>query len=177
LAASSSAIAIAQHRTEARDLNRIVPYSDKATGKTHYLTPAEPDASLSPTTGTFAITINISVLSKWPTGTKPTYTCGLFASAASVNLTTESYTEFDDEASTTTTISGTSGTCTFTLPYAWLLPPASATAANDFAVTYSVEATDGTTSQTLVLRSQSGPVISGTIPASGTTTKTINVVL
>jgi len=76
--------------------------------------------SVSPTTGTIQLTINIKVLSHFETGT--TYHCSVYALGGILDTDTATVDGGLENANTFAVGSGGSYTCTVKIPYSWTLP-------------------------------------------------------
>ena len=150
----------------------VLGYQDPQTGAFRPLLHEVPDANAVAVTGTIKLTLTITIKSVFPAGSKLTYACGAGLLESSVNLTTDTATLYEEEASSVATVNGNTATCTLTIPYSWIVPAASPTVDTTFTGSYSVNVinNDGTATST-VLRSTLGYFLSQTtVPASGTTT-------
>ena len=176
LVSALSVVAIAQSTQQ----KQVLGYQDSQTGQFHPLVHEVPDATTtSPTTGTLKVTLDITVKSIWPNGVTPTYICSASWDQESVNLSTDSVTTHDEQASSKATVSGTTGSCVVTIPYSWILPAASPTVTSTVTGSYVVYVYSGyDTATQMELRMSAADFFYGAVPATGTTTsKTINVTL
>jgi hypothetical protein len=180
-AALAALTAAAAHAGTGPNAPRVLGYEDPQTGKFHALTKVVPDATTAPTTGTVEVTFNIKLVTTFPKGT--TISCGIDVTGNVENTTTFTYIGYYESAASTATISGSTATCSTTVPYSWLLPAASSTESPSFGADYTVTAYPATTTaQTFAIGvyRQSGSSIfeSAAIPPSGTVSKyTVNVTL
>lgn len=157
--------------------NRVLGFQDAKTGSFHALTAVVPDATVSPTTGTVHVTFNIKLITTFAKGT--VLGCTASVSGTSVNTTTGTDNDYEETATDSVAISGTTATCTAVIPYSWLLAAASSTTVDSFSGTYSVTAAATSATAGAVTRSSYSNLFSATkIPASGTTSNyTVNVTL
>ena len=152
--------------------SRVFGYQDAKTGTFHALSKAAVDATTSPTTGTFDVTFNLKLVSTFAKGT--TAYCEAFVTVTSFNETT---------ATGSVALSGSTATCTATIPYSWLLPAASSTVQETLGGSYTVfagtpVADNGITIAGVGRLSSSQFLAATSVPASGTTSKySVNVTL
>ena len=135
MAAVSLGAALAASAPAFAQTSEVVPmngkafgYRDASTGTFHPARLVAPDATAAPSTGTIATTLTIKLASVFPAGFK--IVCSSEIIAQSINDVSDTFTSFEESASSVATISGTTATCTVRTPYAWTLPAASATVAN-----------------------------------------------
>jgi hypothetical protein len=114
---------------------------------------------VTPTTG--KIVLNLTVTLQTSFGTGETYSCGLTASA----FDTSSGLSFVDSHQIAVTKTGSTLTCTITLPYSWALV---SRGSDTMMVAYSVDAGNGTGA--LHIRLAEHGVANLIVPVSGTTT-------
>jgi len=159
----------------------VFGYQDSRTGTFHALRQAVPETTTAPTTGTVEVTMNIKLVSTFAKST--TIGCSIDLTGSVTSETTFTGTSYEETAGSTATISGSTATCTATIPYSWLIPAASGAEVESFAGNYTVSAYAATNSAASILASASRSSGSSfvslkTIPASGTVSKyTINVTL
>jgi hypothetical protein len=155
----------------------VLGYQDTKTGTFHALTAVVPDATVAPITGTVVVTFNIKLVTTFAKGTL--LNCDVSLSGSSVSETTGASSFYEEEATDNVAISGTTATCKTTIPYSWLLTPASSTVIDSFSGSYSVSAVATTAAVGVALRSSSSSVFSTSkVPASGSTSSyTVNVTL
>jgi len=157
--------------------SRVFGYQDTKTGTFHALTAVVPEA-VAATTGTIHVTFNIKLVTAFPKGTL--LNCNASVIASSLNETALTTTTYEESASDSVAISGTTATCTAVIPYSWLLTPAGSTVSDTFSGSYTVSAIAGSaTVGTPMLRSSSSSLFTTSkIPASGITSAyTVNVTL
>lgn len=113
-------------------------YQDTKTGTFHALSKAAVDAATSPTTATatFDVTFNLKLISTFAKGT--TAYCEAFVTVTSFNETTDKEVSYEEEATGSVALSGSTATCTATIPYSWLLPAASSTVQETLGGSYTV---------------------------------------
>jgi len=156
--------------------NGILGYLDPKTGAFHPVSPASPAdeinaATVSPTTGKFVFSFTITVASSIPSS--QSIVCEAVTDVTEVSGVQSSI--FDEEASTVASRSGSTATCTVTIPYSWLL----ATPASDTVTIRYVIGVGTTTSITsAATRSSNHNLPSIKVPANGaTTTETIKATI
>jgi uncharacterized Zn-binding protein involved in type VI secretion len=160
---------------------RVFGYQESQTGQFHALNHAVPDATTTPTTGTVEVTFNIKLVTAFAKGT--TINCSIDVTGTAENTTAFTVVTYVETAGSPATISGSTATCTATLPYSWLIPAASTTEIESFSGGYTVSAYPAVTSTTTILtsayRSSTSNFVSlKAVPASGTVSKyTVNVTL
>jgi hypothetical protein len=178
LAALSAAAA---HADTGANAARVLGYEDPQTGKFHALPTAVADASATPITGTVEVSFAIKLATTFAKGT--TITCSIDLTGSAENTTTFTFITYEESAGGTATITGSTATCTATIPYSWLIPAASTTEVDSFTGSYTVAAYPATSTATNLLTvayrtSSSGFVSLKAIPPSGTVSKyTVNVTL
>jgi len=170
------ALVLGAATADASSDGHVLGYQDTKTGTFHALATVVPDAA-TPTTGTVEVTFNIKLVTTFPKGT--VLECNVSLTGTSVIETTAASTFYIEEATGSVAISGTTAICKTTVPYSWLVTPASTTVVDSFSASYSVSAVSTTAALGTSLRSSSSSVFSTTkIPASGTTSSyTVNVTL
>jgi len=151
--------------TETQKKTAVFGYMDPKTGLFHSLarTPLSPEeaAAIVPTTGKFVFNVTITVNSAL--STKAVIGCEAVGGVA--DLTTG---EFTNIVAVTATRSGTTATCTVTVPYSWdLATPAKDTVAFDLSVSASVGTLGSTT---FYDETFTAPGITTKVPANGATT-------
>jgi hypothetical protein len=163
---------------------KVFGYMDPKTGTFVAATPmAHPDASTTPaTTGTITLTITMKLVTAFPA--KSTIGCALNLQALSltVNPTTFASAEaiWEESAASSATISGSTATCKVSIPYAWVLPAASASTGttNTLSAGFVVTASNAASTPS-VLRVSTQSLIEGeAVPATGSVSSyTANVTL
>ena len=145
----------------------ILGYLDPHTGAFRPVAPAVQDnaelaAPVAPTTGTVTLTITVTLKTTGITKV----TCNMITSVE--DAITTSPKSIIEEDTVNATGSGSTRTCTLSIPYSWPL----ATAGSDTMSTdYTVTGSSGTTTTTLPIRSSSlSPVDTRKVPSSGTPT-------
>jgi hypothetical protein len=164
----------AQANTNAK---RILGYQDPETGVFHPLLRAVPDVTTPPTTGTFKVTLNITVKSAFPTGTTRTILCNTFFDVTAIDQT-DAISSYSESAYKDATGGSGAFTCTLTIPYSWVLP--TTTLQKTLTGEYQVTVTNSTaTAGPAILRLSTGDFLStSTIPANGSTSSfTVNVTI
>lgn len=161
---------------------RVFGYEDPQTGIFHPARPAVAEATTTPTTGTVEVTFSVKLVTSFAKGTA--LECTISLDGTQTNTATFSTVYFYEAAGTAVTISGSTATCSTTIPYSWLLPAASSTEEESFSGSYTISvgtegATGATGATSGIYRSSTGTFVSATkIPASGTTSKyTVDVTL
>lgn len=76
--------------------------------------------SVSPTTGTITVTINVKIVSHFESGT--TYHCSVYAVGGEIDLATGTIDGGVENVNTFAPSSGATASCTLTVPYSWTLP-------------------------------------------------------
>jgi len=166
------AVTTAQSTGSSNPHHRVLGYQDSATGTFHPLMKAEPDTSISPSHGTIRLTINIQIKSTFPSGTN--LFCTASVAAISTNLSPYSVAaEYEELASSPATVSGSIATCTVSIPYYWVIPPASTTVLDAITGSYTVEAINPTAGAGELLRSTSGDFLNLTTPPAISTTTAV----
>ena len=176
-ALAASAPAFAQTSEVVPMSGKAFGYQDASTGTFHPARMVAPDATAAPSTGTIATTLTIKLASVFPAGFK--IVCSSAIIAQSINDVSDTFTSFEESASSVATVSGTTATCTVRTPYAWTLPSASTTVSNIVTGTYEVNVYNAGTALPGLLRSSGGQYLHPrNIPLTGTvTTVPVNVTL
>jgi len=155
------AVTTAQSTGSSNPHHRVLGYQDSATG-----------TSISPSHGTIRLTINIQIKSTFPSGTN--LFCTASVAAISTNLSPYSVAaEYEELASSPATVSGSIATCTVSIPYYWVIPPASTTVLDAITGSYTVEAINPTAGAGELLRSTSGDFLNLTTPPAISTTTAV----
>ncbi len=152
---------------------KVFGYQDGA-GVFHGLNHAVPEATTAPLTGTFEVTITITLKTAVPTGGSVICTTSLVASQTSE--TTGTSTTYDEEAVSVAKVTGTTATCTVNTPYSWAFGAKTATELETLAGSYtvSIEPAPSTTinyASVFGRSSTSDFVDATTFPATGAITK------
>lgn len=176
-ALAASAPAFAQTSEVVPMSGKAFGYQDASTGTFHPARMVAPDATAASSTGTITTTLTIKLASAFPAGFK--IVCSSAIIAQSINDVSDTFTSFEESASSVATVSGTTATCTVRTPYAWTLPSASTTVSNIVTGTYEVNVYNAGTALPGLLRSSGGQYLHLTnIPLVGTvTTVPVNVTL
>lgn len=176
-ALAASAPAFAQTSEVVPMSGKAFGYQDASTGTFHPARMVAPDATAAPSTGTITTTLTIKLASAFPAGSK--IVCSSAIIAQSINDVSDTFTSFEESASSVATVSGTTATCTVRTPYAWTLPSASTTVSNIVTGTYEVNVYNAGTALPGLLRSSGGQYLHlRNIPLTGTvTTVPVNVTL
>jgi hypothetical protein len=158
---------------------KVLGYQDARSGQFIPLVHAIPDASTAPSTGTIKLTINITIKSSFPA--TRTILCGTTITATSMSELT--YTEsaaYTEMAYSNATGTGSTATCTVSVPYSWIIPASSSTDKTSITGGYSVQVYSGASSSVPnTLRYTIGDFLNLTSPPSigATTAATINVTI
>ena len=176
MAAVSLGAALAASAPAFTQTSEVVPmngkafgYQDASTGTFHPARLVAPDVTAAPSTGTITTTLTIKLASAFPAGFK--VVCSSVILAQSINMLSDTFTSFEESASSVAAVSGTTATCTVRTPYAWTLPGASATVSNIVTGTYQVNIYNAGTALPGLLRSSEGQYLHlKAIPAVGTVT-------
>jgi len=178
IGAASVAPAFAVTKSSAATLG----YQDPETGVFHPLKTTVPDATTTPTTGTVKVTFNVKLATTFPKGT--TLLCTASITAVVINTTAGTESEFSESVDDGVALSGTTATCSTTIPYSWLIPNTSGALVETFTGSYILSAVVATSTGApattgLVTRTSTGAfAAASTIPASGTSsTYTVNATL
>jgi len=175
LVAGSISLA-AQEAEYIAPVKKVLGYQDPKTGAFKPLVKAEPDVTLSPTTGWMELTLTITLKTWLPKG--GTIICNADLSTTSESLTTGSYSIWEQSSYKEATVSGTTATCTVYVPYSYLVPAASSTVTNTITGDYTVEMTNGSGTVPPVATLLTGSFLNAKLPATGTTTKvSLNVTI
>ena len=181
---AGSPSAAAQSAQTAPEHVKIFGYQDTQTGTFQPLAHAEPDTS-APSLGKYVVTFTIKIASTFPA--KSVIDCRVGIVATSINMTTGTYVDYDEAATSDLTLalaSPTTVTCKVTIPYSWALPAASTSVKNSVSGSYSVTVYSPSTTTIPVTSvedsrtSSSTLPIPATVPAAGATTSaTVNATL
>ena len=164
-----AALAASAQANEVVSSGKAFGYQDAGTGTFHPVRKVAPDVTAAPSTGTITATLTIRLASAFPAGFK--VVCSSAIIAQSINMVSDTFTSFEESASSVATVSGTTATCTVRTPYAWTLPGASATVSNLVTGTYEVNVYNAGTALPGLLRSSEGQFLHLTkIPLVGTVT-------
>jgi hypothetical protein len=156
---------------------RVFGYQD-AKGVFHPLSRSEaPETTTAPFTGTFELTIAITLKTPVPSGYAVYCTTDLEADAT--NDDTSVSEDYSEIAYSEAKVSGSTASCTVNTPYSWVIVQASSTETDSITGTYSVEMVPTAANAVELGRSTSGTFVNLTkIPATGATSKyTINATL
>ena len=148
---------------------KIFGYTDES-GVFHPAVKAEPDATVTPTTGTIQVVITVALKTALPKG--GAVLCGTDLTGQSINESTGSDAVYEEEAFVVATVSGATASCTVNVPYEWTIPPASSTVIDSLNGSYTVEMTTAAGVLPGVVRLTDSSFVSGAkIPATGTVSK------
>jgi hypothetical protein len=137
----------------------VLGYQDAQTGQFHPLNRVVPEATVAPITGTITVTLHITLKTAVASGDKVLCTAALaatYVSAAGV-------VGYNESASSIATVSGSTATCTISIPHSWQFPALSATDIESLTGDYTAEIfnPNGTTvAQLLLARSSSSDFVS-----------------
>jgi hypothetical protein len=166
--------AVAQEESSAPAIpHKVLGYQDKA-GVFHPFQHAEPETTPAATTGTFVISITVTLDTAVPSGGSVyCFTDILATSVAESNP--EGAATYEESNYVKATVSGSTATCSIKTPYSWNLPAASSTTLNSIGGTYTVAIVPSTTtvvaSGGISARSSTADIPGLTkIPATGATT-------
>ncbi len=175
MAAVSLGAALAASAPASAQTNEVVSsgkafgYQDASTGTFHPVRKVAPDVTAAPSTGTITTVLTIKLASAFPAGFK--VVCSSAIIAQSINMVSDTFTSFEESASSVAVVSGTTASCTVRTPYAWTLPGASATVSNIVTGTYEVNVYTAGSALPGLLRSSEGQFLHLTkIPLVGTVT-------
>ena len=119
LALSLPSAASAQSDETTAPKPRLQGYRDQRTGVFHPDNAVVPDAAAaSPITGTFTVTLHITLKTAVATGDK----VGCTAVVLATDETATAATSYTEEVSAFATVSGSTATCVMTIPFSWLFP-------------------------------------------------------
>ena len=159
------------HLLFSQDANKpgILGYLDPQTGAFRPIGQKAPQttaASPAPTTGTLVVNITITIQSSIPANAN--ITCSVQGSVnETVSVNPYEYNFMSESASTTATRSGSSASCSLTIPYSWIL----STPARDMVnVSYTISAFGTGVTPTLSSRYSTAGIATVGVPANGTTT-------
>ena len=159
---SSSAQSTEYHR-------KVFGYQDQ-NGVFHAINHPEPDATVTPTTGTIELTLTITLKTPLPKG--GVVICGADISATSTNLSTAMTAVYEEQANSLATVSGSTATCTVNVPYEWAIAAASTTVEDGLTGSYTIEMATATGTLPGLVRLTDSNFLSATkIPATGTVSK------
>ena len=171
-------IAQTQARPRTKPQTPVLGYVDPATGKFHLATPeSTPDADIAatvaPTTGKLVFSFIIRIASSVPSS--DAIVCVADSTALERPTATNPRAVYLEEASAVGSRSGSTATCTVSIPYSWLL----ATPASDtLTLHYAVGAGTSTAVAINVARKSAHQLPVTKVPATGaTTTATFNVTI
>lgn len=119
LALSLSSAACAQSDETTAPQSRLQGHRDPKTGVFHPDNAVVPEAgAVSPLTGTFSVTLHITLKTAVPSGDK----VGCSADILADETTATGATAYTEEVSALATVSGSTATCVMTIPFSWLFP-------------------------------------------------------
>jgi hypothetical protein len=119
-----SSAAYAQSDETAAPQSRLHGQKDPKTGVFHPDNAVVPEAgTVSPLTGTFSVTLHITLKTAVPSGDK----VGCTADVLADDTTTTGNTSFTEEVSAIATVSGSTATCVMTIPFSWVFPSGTVT--------------------------------------------------
>jgi hypothetical protein len=157
----------------------VLGYQDTQTGQFHPFNHFVPEALVAPITGTITLTLHITLKTAVATGDKVICTADVLASYTSAAGSTD-YTE---GAASLATVSGSTATCTVSIPHSWQFPAVSATDIESLEGSYTAEIINPnatTTAQALLTRSSGSEFVSLTgnkVFATAPSTFSANVTL
>jgi hypothetical protein len=179
-----SAGAIARAQDVGTKPKRVFGFLDPKTGAFVAASPmARPDAATTPaTTGKISLTISMKLATAFPA--KSTITCGLNLVVLSVSENTTTFAisegEWLETAASAATISGSTATCTVSVPYAWVLPSSGSTVTttNTLSASFQVTVANATSTPTVLRISQQDLIVGENVPVTGAVSSyTANVTL
>ncbi len=135
------------------------------------------NAAVAPTTGTLALTFNIKLSSTYPTGS--IISCLGIVEAITQNVTNGTTNRWTELAAGSSTVSGTTATCTVSIPYSWNLQPAGTGVTNLYLGAYDLSVAD-ISGKTVLANRTSTSFFAHNLPiaVTGTVTKyTLNVTI
>ena len=169
LVAGSTSVAAQDNEQNVRT-KKVLGYQNPETGAFEPLVKAVPDTTISPTTGTIDLTLTITLKTALPKG--GTILCSGDLIATSENdSTTFSLSVWDESVFSVATVSGSTATCTVTIPYSFHVPAASTTLKNTIEGDYSVEMINATGALPSLVVTLGGTFLNSSLPATGTTTR------
>jgi len=177
----AGSVSAAAQSDEPGSHKKVFGYEDAQTGVFHPLDRAVAETTTAPVTGTFELTITVTLKTAVPAG--GSVLCSTDITAASTSLTTGTAEVYTETAYSVAKVTGSTATCTVTTPYSWVITPSSTTVENllEGSHTVSILAAPSTTINAANIEGRSSSTTflnSKTIPASGTTSKyTANVTL
>ncbi len=119
LAFSLASAACAQSDENAAPQSRLQGQRDPKTGVFHPNNAVVPDAAaVSPLTGSFSVTLHITLKTAVPSGDK----VGCSADILADDTTATGSTAYTEEVSALATVSGSTATCVMTIPFSWSFP-------------------------------------------------------
>ncbi len=158
---------------------QVLGFQDSQTGAFRPLTTIVPEPVTSPIAGTITLTLHITLKTAVPTGGKVLCGAALYASYSSASGTT-SYSESDYVFGS---VSGSTATCTLSIPHSWQFPAATTADVESLSGSYTAEIVNPTATSaaqiSLARSSASGFVsLSGSnIFATAPSTFSMNVTL
>jgi hypothetical protein len=175
LALSLSSAACAQSDETAVSQSPLHGHRDPKTGVFHPDNAVVPEpAAVSPITGTFSVTLHITLKTAVPSGDK----VGCSADVLADDTTTSGDTSYTEEVSALATVSGSTATCVMTIPFSWLFP--SGTVHEILTGSYSAMIFNPSTAATFLTRSSGSDFVdaAGTnVFATAPRTFSVNVTL
>ena len=157
----------------------VLGYRDTQTGQFHPVNRVVPEATVAPITGTITVKLHITLKTPMATGDKVVCTAEVLASYIAAAGSTI-YTETD---SSLATVSGTTATCTLSIPHSWQFPAVTSTDIENLEGSYSAEIVNPnatTTAQLFLARSSGSDFVSLTgknVFASAPSAFSVNVTL
>ncbi len=135
------------------------------------------NAAVAPTTGTLALTFNIKLSSSYPAGS--IVSCLGIVEGVTQNTMTGAGNRWTELATSSSKVTGSTATCTISIPYSWSLQPTGTGVQNIYLGAYDISVADISGKTVLANRTSTSFFAHFTpIPVTGTTTKfTLNVTL
>ena len=158
----------AQEKHSSTTSHGIMGYLDPKTGAFKPLAQSggNPDTTFTTFTGEFVFKFTVTIKSSIPTSTP-------IDCEAQADVFDESGVSHDETAEVVASRSGSTATCTVTIPYSWALSTASS---DGVSLSYNVDAAGGTTGE--IDRESDNSLVSIKVPANGaTTTETVAVTI
>jgi hypothetical protein len=174
VALAGAASAVAQSDVFPAHHKKVFGYQDPDTGVFHAVKRALPENATTTTlTGTFDVTLNLTIKSSFPSGTK--IYCEVVFEVSSEVVTGETTAAAEYGETAIGTASG--NTCTARVPYSFVLPVAGSTAvkvdslSGSYVVGTGLSLSEITAGSTVVEREVDGAIVSAKVfPANGATT-------
>jgi uncharacterized Zn-binding protein involved in type VI secretion len=137
---------------------RVLGLFDPQTGTFQALPPAVPDATVAPIAGTITVTVHITLKTAVATGDKVACTADLIATFSSTTGTAT----YSEIAGVFATVSGTTATCTLSIPHSWQFPAKTTTSIESLIGSYSADIINPTvtTAAQLLVRESSSSFVS-----------------